>query len=169
MALFSSSLTNMERVKSPSEYSGESPVILMADDDPDDRLFVKEAVARLDICEVRFAEDGEELLDYLNREGKYTDPQHAPQPDFILLDLNMPKKGGCEALAEIKSAPNLREMPVIIFTTSDQEEDRNNCRKAGANDYIVKPSSLDQLIEIINRLIARWQKALPTVSKAVKG
>src|SRR5690242_20888530 len=91
--------------------------ILMADDDADDRLLVKEAFEERRLAnDMYFVQDGEELLDYLYRRGKYEDPRLSPRPDLILLDLNMPKKDGREALREIKSDPALRSIPVIVLT-----------------------------------------------------
>src|SRR5262245_29600376 len=96
-------------------------VILIAEDDADDRVLTKEAFdeSRL-LNEVHFVEDGEELLNYLERKSPYAD---APRPNLILLDLNMPKKDGREALKEIKSNPELRRIPVVVMTTSKAEED----------------------------------------------
>ena len=93
--------------------------ILMADDDPDDRLLAERALheARLKNG-IRFVEDGQELMDYLHHHGKYSNPASAPTPGLILLDLNMPRKDGREALAEIKGDPELRKIPVVILTTS---------------------------------------------------
>ena len=133
-----------------------SRVVLMADDDPDDRFVVKEAFREIGISQFRFVEDGEQLLDYLCHKGKFSDPKLAPPPSFILLDLNMPKKDGREALAEIKAAPDLSVPPIVIFTTSDDEDDREFCRKAGASDYLVKPNSYDALVKTLDLLVKRW-------------
>src|SRR5688572_26078809 len=98
--------------------------ILMADDDADDRQLTKEALeeGRL-INDVRFVEHGEELLEYLRREGRYTPPADAPRPGIILLDLNMPRKDGRAVLAEIKQDPEFRTIPVVVLTTSKADED----------------------------------------------
>ena len=96
----------------------------MADDDPDDCLLIKEAFQESLISNsIYFVGDGVELLNYLRRQEKYTQPIDAPTPDMILLDLNMPRKDGREALAEIKSDPHLRYIPVVVLTTSKAEED----------------------------------------------
>src|SRR6185437_4869265 len=97
---------------------------LVADDDADDRLMIRDALTESRLAnELRFVEDGVELMHYLLRQGEYSDPETSPRPGLILLDLNMPKKDGCEALAEIKGDPDLRGIPVIVFTTSKAEED----------------------------------------------
>ena len=127
--------------------------ILMADDDADDRLMTKEALESSKIAnELRFVEDGEELLAYLRREGKYKDPKNSPRPGIILLDLNMPKKDGREALREIRADPALRAIPVIILTTSKSEADIYRSYDSGANNFITKPVSFDGLVEIIKAL-----------------
>src|SRR5258706_10949418 len=98
--------------------------ILLADDDEEDLEMTREALqlSRLG-NEIRFAHDGEQLMDYLLRRGRFSDPADSPTPGLILLDLNMPKKDGREALAEIKANPELRKIPVIVLTTSRAEED----------------------------------------------
>jgi len=99
-------------------------LILMADDDADDRLLVKDALAECQISDrLRFVEDGEELMDYLLRQGKYAAPDAAPRPGLVLLDLNMPRKDGREALREIRAHPQLRRLPVVAFTTSKSATD----------------------------------------------
>src|ERR687887_1677682 len=98
--------------------------ILMADDDADDRQLTKEAFAESRLAnDLRFVADGVELMDYLQRRGQYADPATSPRPGLILLDLNMPKKDGREALREIKADPNLKRIRVVILTTSKAEED----------------------------------------------
>src|SRR3954467_6028283 len=93
--------------------------ILMADDDPDDRQLTKEAFAEARLAnDLRFVEDGVELLDYLNRRGKFAAPATSPRPGLILLDLNMPRKDGREALEELKQDPRLRTIRVVVLTTS---------------------------------------------------
>ena len=103
--------------------------ILMAEDDPDDRMLTGDAFTENRLLnELRFVEDGEELMDYLYHRGKYADPSDAPRPGLILLDLNMPRKDGREALAEIKADKDLRQIPVIVLTTSKASES-NSCVK----------------------------------------
>jgi CheY-like chemotaxis protein len=131
--------------------------ILMAEDDPDDRMFSREAWDEAHISnEIRFVEDGEELLDYLYCRGKYAHPNSCPTPGIILLDLNMPKKDGREVLREIKSDPNLRGIPVVILTTSKAEEDILRSYDLGVSGYITKPVTFERLIEIMRVLGQYW-------------
>jgi CheY-like chemotaxis protein len=129
----------------------------MADDDADDRMLTKEALEESRVLnELRFVEDGEELMDYLTQRGKYSDPESAPRPSVILLDLNMPKKDGREALKEIKADPNLRRIPIVILTTSKSEEDIYKTYDLGASSYITKPVSFDGLVELMKTLGQYW-------------
>jgi CheY-like chemotaxis protein len=131
--------------------------ILMADDDPDDRQMTKEAFeeARL-VNDLRFVEDGEELMDYLLRRGKYADPASSPRPAILLLDLNMPKKDGREALKEIKAHPQLRQIRVIVMTTSKAEEDVYRSYDISATSFITKPVKFDALVEVVKALGKYW-------------
>jgi len=131
--------------------------VLMADDDPDDRFLTEQACRELMSCgDLRFVEDGEELMHYLRRRGRYADPKISPRPALILLDLNMPKKDGRRALVEIKADPDLRSIPVAIWTTSEEREDRIQCLEAGADDYVTKPSGYAELVSNIERLVTRY-------------
>lgn len=132
-------------------------VILMAEDDPDDRLLVREAFeeSRL-LNELRFVEDGEELLEYLRRQGSYADAESAPKPGLILLDLNMPRKDGREALREIKADPDLRRIPIVVMTTSKAEEDIFRSYDMGASSYISKPVTFERLVELMKSLGNYW-------------
>ena len=131
--------------------------ILMADDDPDDRMLTGEALEESMLAnDLHFVEDGEELMDYLYRRGKYSDPASAPKPGVILLDLNMPKKDGREALKEIKSDPNLKRIPIVVMTTSKVEQDILRSYDLGANSYITKPVTFDGLVEVIKNLGRYW-------------
>ncbi len=131
--------------------------ILMAEDDPDDRLLSKEALIEAhlanDIC---FVEDGEELIEYLCHTGKYSNPDDAPRPGVILLDLNMPKKDGREALEEIKKNHDLRRIPVVVLTTSKAEEDIIRSYDLGVSGYITKPVKLEELVSIMRTLGKYW-------------
>jgi two-component system response regulator len=137
--------------------SSRTITILMADDDPDDRQMTKEAFDESHLAnDLRFVENGEELLDYLYRRGQYTDPASSPRPSIILLDLNMPKKDGREALQEIKSDPQFRAIRVIIMTTSKAEEDVVRAYDLSAASYITKPVTFDGLIDVIKTLGRYW-------------
>lgn len=131
--------------------------ILMADDDADDRQLTREALedARL-INDIRFVENGEELLDYLHRRGKYAAPADAPRPGLILLDLNMPRKDGRVVLKEIKQDPELRTIPVVVLTTSKSDEDIYRSYDLGVNSYIVKPVTFEALVDILQTLEKYW-------------
>ena len=131
--------------------------ILMADDDADDRHMTKEAFAESRLAnDLRFVTDGEELLDYLKRRGRYADPDTSPRPGLILLDLNMPKKDGREALAEIKADPELRSIRVVVLTTSKAEEDIIRTYNLSAASYISKPVTFEALVDVIKTLGKYW-------------
>ncbi len=131
--------------------------ILMADDDEDDRLMARDALheGRLP-NELRFVNDGEELLQYLRREGPYADPASSPRPGLVLLDLNMPKVDGREALAAIKSDPGLRSIPVVVLTTSKAEEDVLQTYDLGVNSFITKPVTYLGLVEVMKVFTDYW-------------
>jgi CheY-like chemotaxis protein len=131
--------------------------ILMAEDDPDDRFIMEQALRELGTdADLRFVEDGEELMRYLRRCKNYTDPMLSPRPLLIFLDLNMPKKDGREALVEIKTDPDLQRIPVVIWTTSEEREDKMQCKKAGADVFVTKPVSYAELIDRIRKLVMRY-------------
>ncbi|HYE74466.1 MAG TPA: response regulator [Blastocatellia bacterium] len=137
--------------------STQSISILMADDDADDCLLIQRALAKSRIAsELRRVEDGEELMDYLFQRGKFAAPGAAPRPELILLDLNMPRKDGREALGEIKSNPQLRCIPVVVLTTSRAEEDIYRSYNLGANSYITKPVTFERLVELMDVLGTYW-------------
>ena len=132
------------------------PVILMADDDPDDRMLAKEALSENRLAnEIRFVEDGEQLVDYLKQQGKYN-AENAPKPGLVLLDLNMPKMDGREALKIIKSDSNLRKRPVIVLTTSKAEADILKSYELGVNSFITKPVTFDELVEVTRQIGRYW-------------
>lgn len=135
----------------------EAIVILMADDDPEDTEMAREALdsARL-ANELHIVGDGEELLDYLNRRGHYQDPVSSPQPGLILLDLNMPKMDGREALSEIKADEELRRIPVVVLTTSSAEEDIYRSYDLGVSGYITKPVSFAGLVAAMSQMGSYW-------------
>src|SRR6476619_5289864 len=136
---------------------GQPIVILMADDDADDRMLAKEALEESRVInDLRFVEDGEALMDYLRRCGKYADVDASPRPGLILLDLNMPKKDGREALKEIKDDPELRRIPIVVMTTSQAEEDIFRSYDLGASSFITKPVTFDRLVELMKTLGNYW-------------
>ena len=139
------------------EKNGKRITLLMADDDPDDRMLARDALieARL-VNEMYFVEDGEELMDYLRHQGKYANLADSPCPGVILLDLNMPKKDGREALKEIKADPDLRRLPVVVLTTSRSEEDIYRTYDLGASSYITKPVTFEGLVEVMKSLKKYW-------------
>lgn len=131
--------------------------ILMADDDPDDRLLTREAMDESHLAnDLRFVEDGVELMDYLRRRGRYADPASSPRPGVILLDLNMPRMDGREALREIKSDPALRRIPVVVLTTSREEADVLRSYDLGANSFIAKPVTFEGLVSVVRTLGRYW-------------
>jgi CheY-like chemotaxis protein len=131
--------------------------ILMAEDDEDDRMMTRDALEEGRAGgELRFVADGEELLQYLRREGPYADPADAPRPGLVLLDLNMPKVDGREALAAIKADPGLRAIPVVILTTSKAEEDIQRCYELGVNSFITKPVTFMGLVETMRAFAVYW-------------
>lgn len=134
--------------------NGKSIVILMAEDDADDRLLTKDALTESRLHnDLRFVEDGVELLQFLRREGEYAG---APRPGIILLDLNMPRMDGREALREIKADPDLRRIPVVVMTTSKAEEDVVRSYDLGASSYITKPVTFEGLVEVMRALGRYW-------------
>ncbi|MGH8509031.1 MAG: response regulator, partial [Gammaproteobacteria bacterium] len=136
---------------------GQPITLLMADDDPDDRLLAKDALAEARVAnDLRFVADGEELLDYLHGRGRYNAPDSAPRPGLILLDLNMPKKDGREALQEIKANPELRQIPIVVLTTSKAEEDIYRSYDLGASSFIIKPVTFEGLVEVMKTLGRYW-------------
>jgi CheY-like chemotaxis protein len=131
--------------------------ILMADDDPDDRQLTREAFEEAKLAnDLRFVEDGVELLDYLHRRGKFADPASSPRPGITLLDLNMPRKDGREALQELKQDPRFRAIRVIILTTSKAEEDILRTYNLSAASYITKPVTFEALVEVVKTLGKYW-------------
>ena len=141
-------------------------VILMADDDDDDYMLTQKALKQSKLLNKLYrVRDGEELLDYLNRRGEYNDAEYS-RPGVILLDLNMPRKDGREALKEIKSDPALRDIPVVVFTTSKAEEDIYKTYQLGVNSFITKPVTFENLVQVIQALGTYWFEIveLPTRS-----
>jgi CheY-like chemotaxis protein len=131
--------------------------ILIADDDADDRELIKAAFEENDFHHnIKFVENGEELLKYLKRTGSYADELTHPFPQIILLDLNMPKKDGREALKEIKADNDLKSIPVIVLTTSMEEKDVRKTYELGVNSFVIKPVTFRKLVEFTHTLWKYW-------------
>src|SRR5262245_44770567 len=147
------------------------PTVLVADDDPDDRDLTREAFAATRaVGDLRFVADGQELLDYLYRRGAYAAEGAAPRPDLLLLDLNMPRIDGREALRVIKSDPELRLLRVVILTTSRASEDVVAAYEISASSYIPKPASYRHLLQVIESLARYWLEVveLPPTTRALR-
>lgn len=128
-------------------------IVLMADDDEDDCLLAREALRESSATfEMHFVKDGVQLLQYLRREGDYHDPVVAPKPNLILLDLNMPRKDGREALSELKASRDFKQIPVVIFTTSNTPEDVERSVRFGAVFYQTKPVTFDAMVKFLEQL-----------------
>jgi CheY-like chemotaxis protein len=135
----------------------ETPTILMADDDEDDQMLVADALRQAGILNpLRFFANGEELMSYLHRREEGASLPLAPRPGLLLLDLNMPRKGGREALREIKADPRLRSIPVVVLTTSGMQDDVDLSYALGANSFISKPVTFDGLVKSLQILGHYW-------------
>jgi CheY-like chemotaxis protein len=136
---------------------GKMITIVLADDDPDDRQLTGDAFKENRLANsLDCVEDGEELMDYLRRRGKFSNLSNAPLPGLILLDLNMPRKDGREALKELKANPEFRRIPIVVLTTSKAEEDILRSYDLGVNSYITKPVTFKSLVEIVKVLGRYW-------------
>jgi CheY-like chemotaxis protein len=135
----------------------EKVVILMADDDEDDIMLTKKALKKSHLLNRLISvKDGAELIDYLFKKGRFANSADAIRPGLILLDLNMPRKDGREALQEIKSHPGFKDIPIIVFTTSKAEEDIYRSYQLGVNSFITKPVTFEKLIEVVSTLGKYW-------------
>ena len=131
--------------------------ILLADDDEDDVLLAREALAESRFSNIlQRVANGVELLDYLRRRGRYADPANSPRPGLILLDLNMPLLDGREALRQIKGDAQLRQIPIVVLTTSRSEEDIYRTYDLGVNSFISKPVTFDGLVRVMRDLGRYW-------------
>jgi CheY-like chemotaxis protein len=141
----------------PTRRDRRPITLLLADDDEEDLLLTKEALEQSRLGnDLRFVYDGEELMDYLLRRGRYADPADSPAPGLILLDLNMPRKDGREALTEIKANPDIRRIPVVVLTTSRAEEDVFRTYDLGVSSFISKPVTFEGLVEAMKALSQYW-------------
>lgn len=138
-------------------HSTNPITIVIAEDDPDDRFLAKEALEESRLANnIHFVEDGEELLEYLRHEGRFNDLPPDSRPGLILLDLNMPRKDGREALREIKSDESLRQIPTVVLTTSKSDEDIVRSYDLGVNSFITKPVTFEGLVEVMRALQKYW-------------
>ena len=132
-------------------------VILIADDDAEDRMLIKDALEESRLKnQLQFVENGEELMDYLHNRNKFSDKEKFPTPGLILLDLNMPKKDGREALKEIKETKILRLIPVVVLTTSKAEEDILKTYDLGVSSFITKPVTFSALVDVMKTISKYW-------------
>ena len=135
----------------------EPVVILLAEDDPDDRLLTVRALKKNRLAnEIKWVEDGEDLMDYLYHRGSYGPPNNSPRPGLILLDLNMPRMDGREALQKIKADAELRRIPVVVLTTSQAELDILQSYDLGVNAFVTKPVTFEGLANAIKVLSDFW-------------
>ena len=141
--------------------------LLLAEDDPDDQLLIREALSESRIAnQLDVVCDGEELLDYLRRSGRFQELDGRPLPGLILLDLNMPRMDGREALREIKQDPELRRIPVVVLTTSQAEEDVLRSYDLGVNSFVTKPLRFEDLVEVVRALGRYWLEIVELPSPA---
>ena len=127
-------------------------VLLIAEDDPDDQVLIRAAIRSCSTgAVVRFVDNGEDLIHYLRHDG-----EDRQQPRLILLDLNMPRKDGRQALREIKADPNLAHIPIVVLTTSNLPEDRYYCLELGAHDYYDKPNPMTELESVLCQLLGEY-------------
>jgi CheY-like chemotaxis protein len=138
-------------------HNGRTVQILLAEDDDDDFFLTQQALQQNRLVnEVHRVKDGEELMNYLHHRGEFTKPENAPTPSLILLDLNMPRMDGREALREIKSDSVLRRYPVVVLTTSRADEDIVRSYELGVNSFITKPVTFQGLVDAMKVLNRYW-------------
>jgi CheY-like chemotaxis protein len=150
---------------------GDAITILIADDDEEDRGLTQEALAGARLKnDLRFVVDGQDLMDYLRHQGRYAGgPSDAPVPGIILLDLNMPKLDGREALAEIKADPKLKQIPVVVLTTSSAEADVLRSYELGVNSFITKPVTFAGLVEVMQGFSRYWFEIVELPARVMAG
>jgi CheY-like chemotaxis protein len=140
----------------------EAGHILVAEDDPTDAFFLQRAFNRAGIpITLHFARDGQEVLDYLRGEGQFADRAQHPLPQLALLDLKMPRLDGFEVLEWVRQQPTLSGLVIVIFSSSDQAKDINRAYGLGANSYIVKPHSMEELMGLVGRFKKHWLEPGP--------
>jgi CheY-like chemotaxis protein len=149
--------------------AGKPITILYAEDDPDDCMLLRDALEESHLTsDLRFVPDGKELMDYLRRSGKYASEVGSPRPDLILLDLNMPKKDGHEAAEEIKLDPKLRQIPIVVLSTSRRQGHVFRSYDAGVNSYVVKPGAFKDLVRVVKDLHRHWSETVELPDESAK-
>ncbi len=142
-----------------NDCMGESAVILVAEDREDDVLLIRQAFARAHIPNPLFVvRDGEEVISYLEGQGKYSNRAEYPLPDLLLLDLKMPRVNGFEVIAWVRSQPSLAALRILVLTSSDEIRDVNQAYHLGANSFLVKPHDFDDFIELSRIMEEFWLK-----------
>ncbi len=142
---------------SPTADSLKNAIVLLAEDSPAEQRLAQRALKQGQLkCELYIVSDGKEALDYLFRRPPYDDAQRAPRPDLVLLDLNMPKIDGRQVLQEIKSNPELETIPVVVLTTSKQEQDILESYHLGCNSFINKPVDVHEFFDMMRELSYYW-------------
>ncbi|MBD1909435.1 MULTISPECIES: response regulator [unclassified Leptolyngbya] len=131
-------------------------VLLIAEDNPDDRLLIERAWSCIPHIQLFLVEDGEELMNFLAHQGKYAQADVFPRPNLILLDLRMPRKNGFEVLKDLKTAPEWKSIPTVVVTTSDAATDIDRAYELGANSYIIKPQTIQEILELAEVLNHYW-------------
>jgi CheY-like chemotaxis protein len=148
---------NDDHIRIAPAGGGEAPTILVADDDEDDRILVSDALREAGFLNpLRFVRNGEELMNHLHRRGEYASLPLTPYPGLLLLDLNMPRKDGREALKEIKRDPQLRSIPVVVLTTSYTQEDVDLVYSLGGNSFVSKPVTFVGLVKVLKIVGDYW-------------
>jgi CheY-like chemotaxis protein len=143
--------------------------ILLADDDEEDRELARDALQDSRLAnEMKFVVDGQDLLDYLRHQGRWTE-ETSPRPGIILLDLNMPKMDGREALAEIKADDSLRRIPIVVLTTSKDEADVLSTYDLGVSSFITKPVTFGGLVDVMKTWTEYWFEIVELPNGAVRG
>ncbi len=134
-----------------------TPTILVVDDDPADQFLVQEAMKTANLnYNLRLVSDGDEALDYLYGRGRYSDRFRCPRPDLILLDLNMPRFSGRQVAQAVKTNPYLKKIPIVVMTTSVQEDDVDDLYSLGVNSYMHKPTNFDEFTAALRDFSAYW-------------
>ena len=138
-------------------YAGELIPVLLVEDDPEDVEITERAFKKARIANpLHVVRDGEEAMEFLGHSGRYSDPEEAPRPGLVLLDLNLPRLDGREVLQRIRQNPALRRIPVVVLTTSSEEADVLGCYDIGANTYITKPVEFDNFLEAVVTIGEYW-------------